>query len=176
MKKILLAIIAFISFFTAQAQTQNEVKVNILNTIVIGSVEVGYERYIANDQSIGIDILINDRFSYLAERPARGKVFKTNSVMLTYNFYLSGDRSSDFYFSPFFKYRFGHHEEVINDVIVKTDMENPILGLGIGYKWVWRDTFTIAPFANIGRNFNDDVNERFSAVEVNAGIGVGYRF
>lgn len=176
MKKILLAITALLPFLTAQAQTQNEIKVNILNTIILGSVEVGYERYIADDQSLGIDILINDRFSYIAERPNRGKVFETNSVMLSYNFYLSGDRSSDFYFSPFFKYRFGHHEEVINDIVVETDMDSPILGLGAGYKWVWRDTFTIAPFANIGRNFNDDVNERFSAVEVNAGIGIGYRF
>lgn len=176
MKKIFPALAVLLSALCGHAQTKNEVKVNILNTIILGSVEVGYERFIADDQSIGLDILINDRFSYLTERPARGKEFNTNSVMLSYNFYLAEDRGSGIYFSPFFKYRFGEHEEVVEGVVVETDMDSPILGLGAGYKWAWRDTFTIAPFVNIGRNFNDDVNERFSAVEFNGGITMGYRF
>jgi hypothetical protein len=160
----------------AISQTKNEVKLNILNTIVLGSVEVGYERFIAGDQSIGIEVFINDRFSYSEEKPRRGKEFNTNSVMLSYNFYFSEERSSGYYISPFFKYRFGNHEEVKDGIKVKTDMDSPILGLGAGYKWIWRDKFTVAPYANIGRNFSNDVNDRFSAVEINAGIGIGYRF
>lgn len=176
MKRSLLALGLLLGCLHGQAQTQNEIKVNILNTIILGSVEFGYERYIANDQSVAIDIFINDRFSYSEEKPRRGKEFNTNSVMLSYNFYLAEDRGSGIYFSPFFKYRFGDHEEVIEGIKVETDMNSAILGLGAGYKWAWRDKFTIAPYANIGRNFNEDVNERFSAVEVNAGISVGYRF
>lgn len=176
MKKIYTAFALLSISFYAQAQTQNEVKLNILNTIILGSVEAGYERFIANDQSIGIEMMINDRFSYIAERKGRGKKFNTNSVALSYNFYLSNDRGSGYYFSPFFKYRFGDHEEIKNDIKVKTDMNSAILGLGIGYKWIWRDTFTVAPYANVARNFSDEVNDRFSAVEFNAGIGIGYRF
>jgi outer membrane autotransporter protein len=58
----------------------------------------------------------------------------------------------------------------------KTDIDSFIVGLGVGYKWTMGDSFAIQPFANIARNFSDEVQDRFSAIEFNAGINIGYRF
>ena len=71
-----------------------------------------------------------------------------------------------------------NEKEVINDVEVThtTDMNSFIVGLGTGYKWAWNNKFAIAPYANIARNFSSAVNDRFSAIEFNAGVSIGYRF
>ncbi len=81
---------------------------------------------------------------------------------------------------PFIKYRFGDFEEKKTiggvEVKVKTDMDSFILGLGSGYKWVWNDKFAIGPYASIARNFSEEVNDKFIAIEINAGFSIGYRF
>ncbi|WP_306349525.1 DUF3575 domain-containing protein [Flavobacterium sp. '19STA2R22 D10 B1'] len=185
MKKVLLSLIMLASFITAKAQSNDtptgEIKLNFLNTILIGSVEVGYEHFIDNNQSIGIELFVNDRFSYMNEKKNKGKEFKTNSISASYNFYLSEQEDgSGWVISPFFKYRFGNHEEktVVDniEIIEKTDMNSPILGLGTGYKWIFKNKFTMGPYASIGRNFSKEVNDRFAAIEFNAGFGIGYRF
>jgi len=155
---------------------QSEIKLNILNTIVQGSVEIGYEYFIDRDQSIAVEYLINDRFGY--NNQTDGKEYETSSLLVAYNFYfLEEYQTGSFYVYPFFKYRFGDFTEPgSNNNIVVTDMNSAILGIGAGYKWVQRDKFAIAPYANISRGFSEEVSDRFSAVEVNAGISIGYRF
>lgn len=170
MKKLLLGITLLLAI-GVHAQS-NEVKINILNTITRASVEVGYEYFTSTSSSVEFQALINDRFSYYTEN--EDKEFKTNSVLLAYNFYFSYGEGA--YVSPFVKYRFGDYEEVKNNLLKTTSMDSFILGLGLGYKWVWNNQFAFGPYANIGRNFSEEVNERFAAVELNAGISIGYRF
>ena len=172
MKKILCCCLLCGVSMISQAQNQSEVKLNILNTIIRASVEVGYEYFTTPNSSVGIEALINDRFSYYPEND--DEEFKTNSIQLSYNFYFSGAAKT--YIYPFVKYRFGEYEEVVDAALVKTDMNSFILGLGGGYKWVWNEQFAFGPYANIARSFSEEVNDRFSAVEVNAGISIGYRF
>jgi hypothetical protein len=184
MKNKLLVALALLTFGFNYAQEEsknrvNEVKVNFLNTIAIASVEIGYERFFGNDQSVGFEIFINDRFSYSPEND--NKKFETNSFALSYNFYFSGkNNSSGYYLSPFFKYRFGDYvkNEDINGSIIKVpyDISSPIIGLGMGYKWLWNEKLTVGVGASLGRNFNKDVQDLFVAVEPNANISVGYRF
>ncbi|QDH77824.1 DUF3575 domain-containing protein [Echinicola soli] len=180
MKKLLLIVLFSGMMMGAYAQTDynpNEIKLNILNTIVQGSVEIGYERFVDSDQSIGVEYLINDRFGYNGQ--GDGKKFNTSSLLVSYNFYfLNNDpEQGNIYVYPFFKYRFGDFTEPDgNGGIAVTDMNSGMIGIGAGYKWVQRDKFAIAPYVNIVRGFSEEVNDRFSAVEVNAGISIGYRF
>lgn len=184
MKNKLFAVLALLSFGLNYAQEEtksreNEVKVNFLNTITIASVEIGYERFFGNDQSVGFEIFINDRFSYAQE--TQGRKFETNSFALSYNFYFSGkNNSSGYYLSPFFKYRFGDYvkNEDIGGILTKVsyDISSPIVGLGIGYKWLWNEKLTVGVGGTLGRNFSKDVQDLFVAVEPNANITVGYRF
>lgn len=128
MKKHIILLGVLLSGLFANAQAKNEVKVNILNTLVLASVELGYEHFLDNNQSIGVEFLINDRFSYTTEKSGGAKEFKTNSILASYNFYLgaNSESNSGYYLSPFLKYRFGdfNEKEVIDDVEVTltTDM------------------------------------------------------
>ena len=186
MKKILIAAVLLLgSTLTVKAQAVNEVKINVLNTLAIASVELGYEHFIEHNQSIGAGFNINDRFSYKAEKNSKGQKFKTNSFLVNYNYYFGGKdghNGSGYVISPFLKYRFGNFEEngyvpeTLEVVKVKTDMDSFIFGVAGGYKWALGDSFTINPFASIARNFSGKVNDRFNAIEFSAGINLGYRF
>ncbi len=183
MKKSLGLIALLFSFLSGYSQTserQNEIKLNIANTIAIASVEFGYERFLDDHQSLEGVFLINDRMSYRSEKDSRE--FKTNSFKLGYNYYFGNDYpGSGLYVNPFLKYRTGEFFEedfsVLDDTSHRiTSMDSFIIGLGAGYKWNFNNTFVLGPFANIGRNFSEEVKERFSAIEFNAGFHVGYRF
>lgn len=186
MKRLAIAICALIGTANAQAQALNEVKLNIFNTIVNQSVEIGYEHFIDRDQSVGIDLMINDRFSYYGQnkKAEKFKQFNTNAIAVNYNFYFGGkddEHASGLFAQPFLKYRFGnyeHAEEIAKGEFqkVKTDMNSFIIGVGAGYKLVKNDAFTISPFINIARNFNQDVADEFMGIEINAGVNLGYRF
>lgn len=179
MKKIVLVLLFISAMNQAYAQKQNEIKLNIANVIAIASVEFGYERFLDDHQSIEGAVLINDRMNYHSESGSRD--FKTNSFKLGYNYYFGEEYSnSGLYVNPFLKYRTGEFTEdapdaALNGEIV-TDMNSFIIGLGGGYIWNFNDTFVIGPFVNIGRNFSDEVKDRFSAIEFNAGLNIGYRF
>lgn len=177
----LLFILLFI-FIGKFCSAQNEVNLNIANTIAIASVEVGYERFLDTNQSVEFAVLFNDRINYHSE--AGSRKFNTNSFKLAYNFYFSGEKmGAGVFASPFLKYRTGDFEERVvietnGSIAMKeiTDMDSFIIGLGGGYKWNFNDTFVLGPYINVGRNFSDEVKDRFSAIEFNAGFSVGYRF
>lgn len=156
---------------------RHEVNYNILNTLIIASAEVGYEYFFHYNQSVGTKILINDRPSYRSGKKSRK--FKTNSFRLNYTYYFGNEKpGSEFYLQPFLKYRIGEFTEKVGDdsYRTKTDMDAFIVGVGVGYVWNFTNNFVVGPFANIGRNFSSDVKDRFSALEFNAGVNLGYRF
>ncbi|MDP2160989.1 MAG: DUF3575 domain-containing protein [Flavobacterium sp.] len=182
MKKIVLIVLA-LTAFQSKAQggdyPENEIKYNILNTLIIASIEIGYERFIDSNQSIEGEVLFNDRVNYHTEKGARE--FKTNSFKIGYNYYFGTENAgSGLYANPFFKFRTGDFIDVITvegePVKRTTDIGGFIIGIGAGYKWNSNDKFVLGPYVNIGRNFNEDSTDRFTAIEFNAGFSVGYRF
>ncbi len=152
----------------------NEIKVNFLNLIVLGSVEVGYERYLSETHSLDFQVHINDRFGYNSE--AKGKEYKTNSIQTGMNFYFGNGESGRFYLFPFAKIRFGDFEENNDGDITTTDMTAFIFGAGLGYKWEVTENFAFGPYASIARGFSDEVANKFTRIEPNAGFSLGYRF
>ncbi|WP_339865850.1 DUF3575 domain-containing protein [uncultured Algoriphagus sp.] len=153
----------------------NEIHVNFLNLIWFGSLEVGFERYLSDDHSLEFKGFINDRFGVNNEK--NGKKYKTNSVQASMNFYFGDGDNGRFFLFPLAKLRFGDFEEPADGGGVQTtDMTAFILGAGAGYKWELSKNFAFGPFASVGRNFSDDVSDRFSGIEFNAGFNLGYRF
>lgn len=180
MKKVILGVLLSVISFYTHAQNRNEIKLNIFNTIALGSVEFGYEHFIdsTQSQSIGVEFLINDRFSYYPHGK-NGKEFKTNSYLVSYNFYFIQDEDdpSSFYISPFFKYRAGEYLDLDeNNNLRETDMNSAMIGIGAGYKWIYNGQLALGPYVTIARGFSKEVTDRFSAVELNAGVSIGYRF
>lgn len=167
-------LVSTLTFAQFSNSTQNEVRLNIVNTIAIASIEVGYEYFLSDNQSLEAEVHVNDRFSYHSEKGDRE--FSTNSFKLGYNYYFDTTESgSGIYANPFAKYRFGDFKQGENQEFV-TDMNSFIFGLGVGYKFNSNDRFIIAPFVSVARNFSKEVTDRFSAIEVNAGVNIGVRF
>jgi hypothetical protein len=167
----------FVTSLKAQIERENptgEVKINILNTILLGAVEIGYEKFITKDQSLGIEFHFNDRFGYRTQ--SNSQKFDANAVLLSYNFYFPNLESGNVYVFPFLKYRFGEYSEADQGVLRTTNLNSAFLGIGAGYKWVFENNFSLGPYASISRGFNSDSFEEFSAVEFKAGFTVGYRF
>jgi hypothetical protein len=153
---------------------ENEVKFNFLNLILLGSFEVGYERFLSEDHSLDFQIQINDRFGYNAE--GDGKEFKSNSIQAAMNFYFGNGLNGRFHVYPLVKLRFGEYEEAVTGGIVTTDMTAFILGAGAGYKWEVSEHFAFGPYASVARNFSEVVSNKFTGVELNGGFSLGYRF
>ncbi len=177
MKRLFIFLILLLSSIQLSAQEgspRHEVKWNIANTIIFASVEVGYEYFLDEHQSVGAEFLINDVYNFSIGRESTD--FKTNSFQLTYNYYTAGaERSSGFVISPMLKFRTGEYQKIASEPVI--NMNSFILGAGVGYEWNLSNKFVFGPYATIGRNFSEEVNEEFNiAVEFNAGFGIGYRF
>lgn len=174
MKKMFLSIAMALVSLGAFAQTyKNEVKLNILNVIVRPSIELGYEYYLDDNQSVDAELMFLDKFSYW---PKRSNKFSATSFKVGYNYYFDSSDAVGFYLNPFLKTRFGKFTEEKDGADVETKLNAFIIGVGVGYTWVFNSKFVVAPYANIGRNFSKPVNERFWAVEPNAGVRLGFRF
>jgi len=168
---------AFSQNLTDPTLPENEVKINIVNTIVIGSLELGYERFLDQNQSLGLELMFMDRFSYISDS-GEGEEFNATSFMLSYNYYfVTASDPSGFYVLPFLKYRNGTFSETgENNQLIETNLNSFMIGFGAGYKWVHNDKFALGPYVNIARGFNSDVSDRFDPVEFNAGFSIGFRF
>lgn len=184
MKTISIILLATCLIFTAEAQelksppsTANEIKLNIMNTIVLGSLEFGYEYFIDRNQSIGAEVHLFDRFAFVSDQ-REGRSFDATSYLLGFNYYfVTPERPSGFYVNPFVKYRTGIFTEIgENSQSLETDLSTFIIGMGAGYKWVNNDKFALGPYVNIGRGFNEEASQRFSPVEFKAGFSIGFRF
>jgi len=178
MKKSLFTLVCITLFaFGSSAQSledpKGEIRLNFLNTIILGSVEIGYESFFKPDQSLGLELHLNDRFSYRTQNDSRD--FSTTSILASYNFYFAGDGNGKIYISPFLKYRFGEFVETVSNTTTVTSMNSGAIGLIAGYRWNFNN-FAFGPFGSVNRQFSQEVQNRFSAVEVNAGFNVGYRF
>ena len=179
MKKMFLSIAMALVSLGAFAQTyKNEVKLNILNVIARPSIELGYEYYLDDNQSVDGELMILDKFSYWPKGDGK---FSATSIKVGYNYYFDSSDAVGFYINPFLKTRFGKYtEEKTKNDNTKYDEETNlsafIIGVGVGYTWVFNSKFVVAPYANLGRNFSSAVNERFWAVEPNAGVRLGFRF
>lgn len=159
----------------------HEIHLNIANLLIVASVEAGYEYFFDFNQSVGAEFLIDDRPNYHSE--SHGRKFKTNSLRLDYTYYFGNySPGSGVYIQPFAKYRFGDFEEREKDYFgdygekKKTDMDAFMIGIGLGYKWNFSNSFVLGPYVNFARNFSDEVKTRFSAFDYNAGFNIGYRF
>lgn len=188
MKKLILTLFIIGGIYTSSMAQQvlsssskqygnftNEVKANFLNLIWLGSIEVGYERYLSDDHSLDFQLLLNDRFGFNSQ--AKGKKYNTNSVQAAMNFYFGGGYNGRIYVYPLVKIRFGDFEEPGKDGGIKTtDMTAFNIGVGGGYKWEVSNNFAFGPYLSVARGFSDDVADRFSRVELNGGFSLGYRF
>ncbi|WP_299047219.1 hypothetical protein [uncultured Polaribacter sp.] len=165
MKKILLVLgLAF----TSLGYSQQEIKLDLGDALVIRSLEFSYENYISEDSSFGISALFN-----LAKQDVS---FRYNeNVMITpyYRHYFTADEKWNFFGEGFVGINSGKIESIEDSGVYDVKYTDGALGIAVGTKYVANGGLVIDLYGGLGRNlFGTD-----SPVLVpRLGLNVGWRF
>lgn len=175
---------------TQSSTSKNELSINLLDLVIAGTVDVGYERFLGGNQSLSVGVSLFDTFGYYDV----GYIEENNafSARVAYNLYFSKKKEyAGFYFYPMAKVRTGsvttdwdyysYYDGETQELVEvsereKYDIDGFALGFGIGQKWVLKDKFSLNVFANISRTIGDFDDDYIDPVEFRAGVSFGYRF
>lgn len=182
MKKITLTtllLITSISIFAQQGNIQdnpkqNELKINMSNLIGFKWLDIGYERILNEEASIGVSTL----FSLDSESEGIDE-YRTFSITPYYRHFFSSKYAHGFFVEAFTMIHsgndetdyFDHSSDTFNTAEEKyTDLA---AGISIGGKWVTPRGFVAEIYLGIGRDLLDN-----SDLEVvgRGGVSIGYRF
>ncbi len=161
MKKLFIIFTILVSSFT---QAQQEIKLDILDILVVKTLEISYENYLNNDSSVGVSILFNfgkkrDGIRYLEDK------------MITpyFRHYFSSNLKWNYFGEAFLGLNFG--EKKIHQT--NKSYTDAALGVAVGIKYISKDALTIDFHIGVGRNLFSS----FSPVLVpRIGANIGYRF
>lgn len=178
---------------------QNELSLNAFELIVGGVLPINYERYLKNNQSLGIKAFIFDKhYNDMGDQSEYG----TFSLQAQYMIYFSEKRDHHgLYTAPFLKYTTGtatneyyaFSQTTQSGQYINADYDvNALLaGFELGYKFVVKRNFTFTLAADLGRVLNqgnyygfafssDDFQagnfNEYGPVEFRFGVNMGYRF
>jgi hypothetical protein len=165
MKKLLLAFGLLVSSF---GYSQQEIKLDIADALVIKSLEFSYENYFSEDSSFGISALFN-----LAKQNAE---FRYNeNIMITpyYRHYFTTNQQWNLFGEGFVGINSGKTESIKDSGIYDTKYTDGALGVAVGTKYIATGGLIIDLYAGVGRNlFGSD-----SPILVpRLGLNVGWRF
>lgn len=203
--RILTIIALFLIAFGGDAQEterldapRNELSLNAFELILGGVLPINYERYLKNNQSLGIKAFIFDKhYNDITESE-----YGTFSLQAQYMIYFSERRDHHgLYTAPFLKYTGGTASDQVfffsqtSSSSRQEDYEynvNALLaGFELGYKFVVKKHFTFALAADLGRVLNQgnyygynyssdgfqvDNFSEYGPVEFRFGVNMGYRF
>jgi len=181
MKKNFLLLIILFAFCSVNAQAQNEtdsnpyqknneIKLNLISPL-LGAVEVGYERFLNKNSSLGIS-------TFIVYDDTKEK--DLNYYISPYYRYYFGKK----YASGFFVEGFGAFTSIDGKKVYATDnltftkskdVYDVALGAGLGYKLVTRKGLVFEANAGYGKLlFNP--NKTDHGVIAKYGLSIGYRF
>jgi len=190
MRKIILSAVLVIVSFATYAQEeqetsrQNELKINMSNLIGFKFFDVGYERILNEESTIGVNLLFNlDNDSDATSLDE----YRTFSITPYYRHFFSNKYAQGFFIEAFtmlhtakdyYYYDYDYYDPNTdtyygssgNDSDKYTDFA---VGISAGGKWVSKRGFVAEIYLGIGRdllgNSNDEVVGR-------GGVAIGYRF
>jgi hypothetical protein len=165
MKKIVLLCSLLVSSF---GFSQQEIKLNIANSLVMRSLGVSYEKQLSIENSFGISMLFN-----LVEQE---KDFRYNeNMMITpyFRHYFSAELQWNFFGEVFVGINSGKKETVENSNNFNLEYTDAALGIAVGTKYTSKGGLIIDIYGGIGRNlFLSD-----SPVLVpRGGLNIGWKF
>jgi len=180
MKKITLSALLLISCVVLFAQQNNdyysemnnELKLNMSNLIGFKWLDVGYERILNEESSIGIGTLIS------LDSDVDGlDEYRTFSLTPYYRHFFSSKYAQGFFVEAFTMIHSGKFDEYYydnNDPHFEDHKYTDLaVGISVGGKWVTKRGFVAEIYAGIGRDMLDN-----SDIEVvgRGGVSIGYRF
>ncbi|CAL2058605.1 DUF3575 domain-containing protein [Tenacibaculum sp. 190524A05c] len=158
MKKIVAIVAVLMSFFT---QAQQEISVDLGDALVMKTLEVTYEYYLAEQSSVGVSALFN---------------FEGRSSDFRYN--------EDSMITPFFRHYFttAQNWNYFGEIFLGvnngekdngTKYTDGALGVSVGTKYVSNGGLMVSVLGGIGRNMFSDNSP---AIVPRVGLNIGYRF
>jgi len=173
MKKITLLTLLLFASLSLFAQknnyqevlSKNELKINMSNLIGFKWLDIGYERILNEESSIGIGTL----FSLDSSSEGLDE-YRTFSITPYYRHFFSSKYAQGFFVEAFTMLHTG--EDYFSNEY-KQNYTDLAVGISVGKKWVSRRGFVAEIYAGIGRDMFDQ-----SDLEVvgRGGVSIGYRF
>ena len=165
--------------------TKSEVHLNVLNLLVFGALDVGYERLITDHASAGVEIFSKVFNKNEGEDIDLSNVYaKDFSITGKFKYFLQEENSAwGYYAEAFGMFSNGNNEKEveIRDATtgelktIKADLEytDIALGVGAGGKFVAKQGFLIDVSFGIGRNLFD---KNSPDIVLLPSVNLGYRF
>ena len=188
MKKIILSAILVIASFSTFAQEYqetykyNELKINMSNLIGFKFFDVGYEKILNEESTIGVNLLFNlDKNSDTNSLDE----YRTFSITTYYRHFFSNKYAQGFFVEVFtmlhtakdydYDYFEPHTDPYYSDngSGKYTDFA---VGISAGAKWVSNRGFVAEIYLGIGRDLLGNSNDEAVEVVGRGGVAIGYRF
>lgn len=196
MRKNTLILLLFFTCFQSFAQdvqeniyqrdiAKNELNLNVLNVLVFGALDIGYERVLDNNTTIGLQLFSKVFNKNEGEDVDLSKVYAKDFSLTSKFKYFFDDQAtaSGFYAMGFGMISDGTNEKTIKVTDPETDKTSKVdvdrdytdfaLGFGVGGKFVAKQGFLLDVSFGLGRNlFHKDSPD----IVILPAINVGYRF
>jgi len=184
MRRIILSVIIVITTLSTFAQEQqetsknNELKINMSNLIAFKFLDVGYEKILNEESTIGVNVLFNlDKNSDSSDFDE----YRTFSITPYYRHFFSNKYASGFFVEVFTMLHSGEEHlglvyadfppyESIEQYEKYTDFA---VGISAGAKFVSKRGFVAEIYLGIGRDLLDNNDNE---VVGRGGVAIGYRF
>lgn len=157
MKKIILV---FIIFITSNIYSQQEIKLDIADALVIRSLEFSYESYVSEESSFGVSALFN-----LTKESVNFRYNENTMITPFYRHYFTTNATWNFFGEGFVGINSGKQNNM--------KYTDGALGVAIGTKYISNGGLIIDLYAGAGRNlFGTDS----PVIVPRIGLNVGWRF
>ncbi|GAB7256219.1 hypothetical protein [Polaribacter sp. OB-PA-B3] len=165
MKKIVLILGLLVS---SLGYSQQEIKLDVADALVIRSLEFSYENYISVENSFGVSALFN-----LAKQDIDFRYNENTMITPYFRHYFTADAQWNFFGEGFVGINSGKTETVKDSGVYDLKYTDAALGVAIGTKYSSEGGLVIDIYGGLGRNlFGTD-----SPILVpRLGVNVGWRF
>ncbi|WP_159946844.1 DUF3575 domain-containing protein [Polaribacter septentrionalilitoris] len=165
MKKI---IIAFGLLVSSLGYSQQEIKLDIADALVIRSLEFSYESYLSDESSFGVSALFN-----LAKQDVNFRYNENMMITPYYRHYFTSDYKWNFFGEGFLGINSGKKESIKDSGVYDVKYTDGALGIAVGTKYVAEGGLMIDVYGGVGRNlFGSDS----PVIVPRVGLNVGWRF
>jgi hypothetical protein len=165
MKKLFLAVTILISSY---GFSQQEIKLDIADALIIRSLEFSYEKYLTEESSIGVSALFN-----LTKQDVGFRYNENTMITPYYRHYFTTNAQWNFFGEGFLGINSGKKETIKNSGDYDIKYTDGALGVAIGMKYIAKGGLVIDVYGGLGRNlFGSDS----PVIVPRIGLNVGWRF
>lgn len=165
MKKL---VIIFCLLVSSLGFSQQEIKLDIADALLIRSLEFSYENYISTENSFGVSALFN-----LAKQDVKFRYNENTMITPYFRHYFTSEAQWNFFGEGFVGINSGKKESIKDSGNYDLRYTDGALGVAVGTKYASESGLILDIYAGVGRNlFGSD-----SPVLVpRIGVNVGWRF